>query len=89
MRGYGSGTFEVKTAWDGEVLGTVQIVNSNVWEKYEIQHRSRMVSRQSILHIEDTEILTYCHSHLSRKITDKSGSTVIHLGLEEFEILLF
>lgn len=37
MRGYGSGTFEVKTAWDGEVLGTVQIVNSNVWEKYEIQ----------------------------------------------------
>ena len=32
-----SGTFEVKTAWDGEVLGTVQIVNSNVWEKYEIQ----------------------------------------------------
>lgn len=36
-RGYGSGTFEVKTAWDGEVLGTVQIVNSNVWEKYEIQ----------------------------------------------------
>lgn len=37
VRGYGSGTFEVKTAWDGEVLGTVQIVNSNVWEKYEIQ----------------------------------------------------
>ena len=52
---------------DGEVLGTVQIVNSNVWEKYEIQAQIRMVSRQSILHIEDTEILTYCHSHLSRK----------------------
>ena len=26
-----------KTAWDGEVLGTVQIVISKVWEKYEIQ----------------------------------------------------
>ncbi len=30
-RGYGNGYMEVKTAWDGEVLGTVPIGYSNVW----------------------------------------------------------
>ena len=33
-RGYGDGTFEVKTAWDGEPLARIQIAYSNVWETY-------------------------------------------------------
>ncbi len=36
VRGYGSGTFEIKTAWDGEVLGTATVENANVWEEYSI-----------------------------------------------------
>lgn len=36
-RGYGSGSFEVKTAWDGEVLATIPIEFSNVWERYETE----------------------------------------------------
>ena len=31
-RGYANGVFEVKTAWDGEVLGTIAVENTNVWE---------------------------------------------------------
>lgn len=34
-RGYADGIFEIKTAWDGEVLGTIPIRYSNVWERYE------------------------------------------------------
>jgi hypothetical protein len=34
-RGYCHGKFEVKTAWDGEVLGSIPIVSSNIWEPYE------------------------------------------------------
>lgn len=34
-RGYGDGTFQIKTAWDGPVLGTVKIKYTNVWETYE------------------------------------------------------
>ena len=33
-RGYGSGTFAVKTAWNGEELGEIEIENSNVWKKF-------------------------------------------------------
>lgn len=33
-RGYGGGTFAVKTAWDGEELGEIGIENSNVWKKF-------------------------------------------------------
>ena len=33
-RGYGNGTFEIKTAWDGEVLATVTLEYTNVWEEY-------------------------------------------------------
>lgn len=33
-RGYAGGTFEVKTAWDGEVLASFSIPSSNVWERY-------------------------------------------------------
>ena len=33
-RGYADGTFEVKTAWDGEVLATLEVQYTNVWEKY-------------------------------------------------------
>lgn len=35
-RGYGDGTFEVRTKWDGEVLGSVRIQYTNVWEEYRI-----------------------------------------------------
>lgn len=34
-RGYGNGTFEIKTKWDGPVLGTVTLQYTNVWERYE------------------------------------------------------
>lgn len=34
-RGYGNGTFEIKTAWDGRVLGTITLQYTNVWERYE------------------------------------------------------
>ena len=34
VRGYGNGAFEVRTAWDGEVLAEIPVVNSNVWEEY-------------------------------------------------------
>lgn len=33
-RGYSGGTFEIKTKWDGEVLGTISVGNTNVWEWY-------------------------------------------------------
>ncbi len=34
-RGYGAGTFEVRTSWDGEVLARIRVEDSNVWEEYE------------------------------------------------------
>ncbi len=34
VRGYAGGEFEVKTAWDGEVLATIKVRYSNVWERY-------------------------------------------------------
>jgi hypothetical protein len=33
-RGYADGIFEVKTAWDGEVLAEIKIEFTNVWETY-------------------------------------------------------
>lgn len=33
-RGYNSGFFEVKTAWDGEALGTINIEYTNIWKEY-------------------------------------------------------
>lgn len=33
-RGYGAGIFEVRTAWDGEVLAKIRVEDSNVWEEY-------------------------------------------------------
>ncbi len=33
-RGYARGYFEIKTKWDGEVLGKIHVQNSNVWEEY-------------------------------------------------------
>ena len=36
-RGYGNGTFEIRTAWDGEVLGSVTLQYTNVWERYEAE----------------------------------------------------
>lgn len=34
VRGYASGVFEVKNAWDGDVLSTMKVEYSNVWEEY-------------------------------------------------------
>lgn len=34
-RGYGDGCFEIRTAWNGPLLGTIRIRYSNVWERYE------------------------------------------------------
>jgi hypothetical protein len=33
-RGYSRGAFEVKTSWNGEVLGTIEIVSSNIWKEF-------------------------------------------------------
>ena len=33
-RGYGAGVFEVRTAWDGEVLAKIRVEDTNVWEEY-------------------------------------------------------
>lgn len=33
-RCYADGVFEVRTSWDGEVLGTIRTAHSNVWEEY-------------------------------------------------------
>jgi len=35
VRGYCSGQFEIKTAYDGEVLGTIPVKNSNIWTEFE------------------------------------------------------
>lgn len=34
VRGYCSGDFEVKTSWNGMVLGTISVGFSNVWKEY-------------------------------------------------------
>lgn len=34
VRGYTGGVFEVRTSWDGDVLASIPVVNSNVWEEY-------------------------------------------------------
>lgn len=34
-RGYGNGTFEVRTAWDGEVIGSVTVHYTNIWTRFE------------------------------------------------------
>ena len=33
-RGYAEGTMDIKTAWDGPVLATIQLHSTNVWETY-------------------------------------------------------
>jgi hypothetical protein len=35
VRGYCRGSFQVKTAWDGPVLGNIPVVFTNVWKEYE------------------------------------------------------
>jgi hypothetical protein len=34
VRGYCRGEFEVKTSWNGEVLGTIPVEFSNIWTEY-------------------------------------------------------
>ena len=34
VRGYGTGTFQIKTAWDGPVLAEIPIHNTNIWEEF-------------------------------------------------------
>lgn len=33
-RAYGKGAFDVKTAWDGEALGSIPVSSANVWESF-------------------------------------------------------
>jgi hypothetical protein len=33
-RCYCNGVFEVRTAWDGEVLAEIPVISSNIWEEY-------------------------------------------------------
>lgn len=35
VRGYAGGRFEIKTSWDGEALGSVEMSNTNFWEEFE------------------------------------------------------
>lgn len=35
VRGYAKGLFEVRTEWDGPVLGSIEIGFSNAWQKYQ------------------------------------------------------
>ena len=32
-RGYADGVFEIRTKWDGEVLGCVQLHYTNIWNR--------------------------------------------------------
>lgn len=34
-RGYGAGIFEVRTSWDGQILASIRVEDSNLWEEYE------------------------------------------------------
>ena len=34
VRGYGKGVFEVRTAWDGEVVGKIPVDYASYWEEY-------------------------------------------------------
>lgn len=34
VRGYCRGKFEVKTSWEGEVLGSIEVGFSNIWQEY-------------------------------------------------------
>ncbi|MCR5796539.1 MAG: family 43 glycosylhydrolase [Eubacterium sp.] len=34
-RGYGDGEIEIRTSWDGEVLGKVKLKYTDIWESYE------------------------------------------------------
>jgi hypothetical protein len=36
VRAYAGGSFDVKTAWDGEVLASIKVDNNNVWTYYEV-----------------------------------------------------
>ncbi len=33
-RGYAGGKFEIRTAWDGEVVGEIQLGYTNIWKEY-------------------------------------------------------
>jgi len=34
VRGYCRGNFQVKTSWDGDVLGTIPVAFTNIWKEY-------------------------------------------------------
>ena len=36
-RGYFDGEFEVRTKWDGEILGKIKVIYSNFWEENSAQ----------------------------------------------------
>ena len=33
-RGYGGGEFEIRTAWDGEILAKIRVRNANIWTEF-------------------------------------------------------
>ena len=37
VRGYCSGAFQIKTSWDGPVLGEIPVRFTNVWKDYSTQ----------------------------------------------------
>jgi arabinoxylan arabinofuranohydrolase len=37
IRGYCRGVFEVKTKWDGETLGKIEVISSNIWKYFSSQ----------------------------------------------------
>lgn len=36
-RGYANGVFEIRTKWDGEVLGSIRLRYTNIWTRYEAE----------------------------------------------------
>lgn len=36
-RGYANGTFDIRTQWDGEILGSIKLNYTNVWTRYEAE----------------------------------------------------
>lgn len=36
LHGYGGGTLEIRTSWDGEVLGSAQFHTDNIWKKIDV-----------------------------------------------------
>ena len=51
VRGYGNGTFEVRTDLDGEVLCEIPVRFMTVWEKYEGQFKTALTKEKASLYL--------------------------------------